>query len=61
MLPSIDWYWEGKSGTGRFQRGIGSYPGLDDSVHFATADDLRSVFPPANDKYIKLGNLTAAE
>ena len=22
-------------GTGRFQRGVGSYPGLDDSVHFA--------------------------
>ena len=25
-------------GTGRFQRGVGSYPGLDDPVHFATPD-----------------------
>jgi hypothetical protein len=31
--------------TGRFTRGIGSYPGLDDPVHFATAEDLEAVFP----------------
>lgn len=30
-------------GTNRFRRGVGTYPGLDDSVHFATADDLASV------------------
>ena len=48
-------------GTGRFQRGIGSYPGLDDSVHFATADQLRSVFPPPDAGHLRLGRLAAAE
>jgi len=48
-------------GTGRFQRGVGSYPGLDDPVHFATPDDLTSVFPQADDQHIRLGRLAAAE
>ncbi len=48
-------------GTGRFQRGVGSYPGLDDPVHFATPDQLRSVFPPPDDQHLRLGRLAAAE
>jgi hypothetical protein len=48
-------------GTGRFQRGVGSYPGLDDPVHFATADQLRSVFPHPDEKHVRLGRLAAAE
>ncbi len=48
-------------GTGRFQRGVGSYPGLDDPVHFATADQLQSIFPPPDDKNLRLGRLAAAE
>ena len=48
-------------GTGRFQRGVGSYPGLDDPVHFATPDQLRSVFPHPDDKHLRLGRLAAAE
>jgi len=48
-------------GTGRFQRGVGSYPGLDDPVHFATPDQLRSVFPPPGDEHVRLGRLAAAE
>ena len=48
-------------GTGRFQRGVGSYPGLDDPVHFATPDQLRSVFPPPDDEHVRLGRLAAAE
>lgn len=47
--------------TGRFQRGVGSYPGLDDAVHFATADDLRFVFPPEGENHVRLGRLAAAE
>ncbi len=47
--------------TGRFQRGVGSYPGLDDQVHFATSDQLRSVFPPPDEKHVRLGRLAAAE
>ena len=48
-------------GTGRFQRGVGSYPGLDDPVHFATAEQLRAVFPSPNTKNLQLGRLAAAE
>lgn len=47
--------------TGRFQRGVGSYPGLDDPVHFATADDLRAVFPPEDSERLRIGRLSAAE
>lgn len=48
-------------GTGRFQRGIGSFPGLDDPVHFVTPDELKSIFPPANEERLRLGRLAAAE
>lgn len=48
-------------GTGRFQRGVGSYPGLDDPVHFATPDQLRSVFPRPDKEHVRLGRLSAAE
>ena len=48
-------------GTGRFERGIGSYPGLDDPVHFATPEQLASVFPPPGDKHLRLGRLAAAD
>ena len=48
-------------GTGRFQRGIGSFPGLDDPVHFVTADELKSIFPPPDENRLRLGRLAAAE
>jgi uncharacterized protein len=48
-------------GTGRFQRGIGSYPGLDDPVHFATPEQLGAVFPQADEQHLRLGRLAAAE
>jgi len=48
-------------GTGRFQRGVGSYPGLDDPVHFATPHQLASVFPQPDDDHLRLGRLAAAE
>lgn len=47
--------------TGRFQRGVGSYPGLDDAVHFATAEDLSAVFPQPDEDHLRLGCLAAAE
>jgi hypothetical protein len=47
--------------TGRFQRGVGSYPGLDDPVHFATSEDLLAVFPNEDDDHVRLGRLAAAE
>lgn len=48
-------------GTGRFQRGVGAYPGLDDPVHFATAEQLESVFPSPDARNLRLGRLAAAE
>lgn len=48
-------------GTGQFQRGVGSYPGLDDPVHFATPDQLASVFPHPDEQHLRLGRLAAAE
>lgn len=48
-------------GTGRFQRGVGSYPSLDDPVHFATADQLKSIFPGQDERHLRLGCLAAAE
>jgi uncharacterized protein len=48
-------------GTGRFRRGVGTYPGLDDAVHFSTPDDLRLVFPPPGDDRVRVGRLAAAE
>ena len=47
--------------TDRFQRGVGSYPGLDDPVHFATVEDLRAVYPPEGDDRLRIGRLAAAE
>ena len=48
-------------GTGQFERGVGSYPGLDDPVHFATPEQLSSVFPPPGDNHLRLGRLAAAD
>ena len=47
--------------TGRFQRGVGSYPGLDDAVHFATPLQLSAIFPQPGGDYLELGCLAAAE
>ena len=47
--------------THQFQRGIGSYPGLEDPVHFATVEDLAAVYPPNDDTRLQIGRLAAAE
>jgi hypothetical protein len=47
--------------TGKFHRGVGSYPGLDDSVHFATAIQLSAIFPAGGKDHLRLGCLAAAE
>jgi hypothetical protein len=45
----------------KFRRGVGTYPGLDDIVHFATPEDLRAVFPDADVEHVRIGALAAAE
>lgn len=46
-------------GTARFQRGVGTYPGLDDPVHFALIEDLTTVFPPPSERYVRIGHASA--
>lgn len=48
-------------GAKRFERGVGTFPGLDDPVHFATAEHLAAVFPAAGHEHLRLGRLAAAE
>jgi uncharacterized protein len=47
-------------GIGRFIRGVSSYPGLNDAVHFATKSELTKIYPAASDSRIQLGGLSAA-
>ena len=47
--------------TGRFQRGVGSYPGLDDPVHFTTTEDLLAVYPDPDEQHVRLGHLSASD
>lgn len=47
--------------TNAFQRGVGSYPGLDDPVHFATPGDLQALFPAETDATVRVGRLAAAD
>ena len=55
LLGSID------RGIGSFHRGVAAYPGLDDPVHFATTEQLKSVFPHPDARHLRLGRLAAAE
>jgi DNA helicase HerA-like ATPase len=48
-------------GTKQFRRGVGSYPGLDDPVHFARREELEAVYPPSSKTHIRIGRLSAAE
>ncbi|MEX2134650.1 MAG: DUF87 domain-containing protein, partial [Acidimicrobiia bacterium] len=47
-------------GLGRFERGVGSYPALDDPVHFAVPDDLRAIFPGPSNGRVCIGSLAVA-
>jgi uncharacterized protein len=47
--------------SGEFKRGVGTFPGLDDAVHFATPQHLRTVFPSPSKNHLRLGRLAAAE
>lgn len=48
-------------GTKQFSRGVGSYPGLDDPVHFAREEELEAVYPGASESHVRVGRLAAAE
>lgn len=48
-------------GSGSFSRGVSSYPGLDDPVHFATREELMALFPHSDLESLRLGRLAANE
>ena len=47
--------------TGSFERGVSSYPGLDDPVHFVTPGHLQCVFPQPGAGHVRIGGLSASE
>lgn len=48
-------------GTGTFQRGVGSYPGLGDPVHFALPDELAVLFPAEGKTHVAMGHLASSD
>ena len=48
-------------GTLKFRRGVGTYPGLDDPVHFATPQQLLEIFPEPGAEHLRLGCLAASD
>lgn len=47
-------------GLGKFNRGVTTYPGLDDAVHFTTNNELDTVFPKSGPDHAPIGFLAAA-
>lgn len=47
-------------GTGRFHRGVSTYPGLDDPVHFVVPRQLQGVYPPQDSSRVRIGALAAS-
>lgn len=45
--------------VGRFHRGVTSYPGLDDPVHFAESDLFAQIYPPPSSTHVRIGRLAA--
>lgn len=46
------------SPSGRFDRGVTRYPGLDDRAHFATVKELQAVYPAPSDTHVAVGTLS---
>lgn len=46
-------------GVGNFQRGVSTYPALDDAVHFAAHQDLSRVFPGEDATRVRFGTVAA--
>ena len=44
---------------GRFQRGVSTYPGLDDPVHFADPELLAHIHPAPSERHVRVGGLAA--
>jgi hypothetical protein len=45
---------------GKFRRGVTTYPGLDDAVHFPPPETYGAVYPGPSENRVRLGRLSAA-
>lgn len=48
------------SALGVFERGVSTYPGLDDEVHLSTSRDLAALYPRGDERHIVVGSLSAS-
>lgn len=48
-------------GTRQFHRGVGSYPGLEDQVHFARTEELEAVYPKPSTIHLRVGRLSSSQ
>lgn len=48
-------------GTNEFQRGISTYPTIEDEIHIVTEEDLSIIYASSNPSNIQIGNLASSE
>jgi hypothetical protein len=48
-------------GTNEFQRGISTYPTIEDEIHIVTEEDLGIIYASSNPSNIQIGNLASSE
>lgn len=48
-------------GTNEFQRGISTYPTIEDEIHIVTEEDLGIIYASSNPGNIQIGNLASSE
>lgn len=50
-----------KLGEKKFEKGIGTYPTINDEVHLVTDDDLRIIYGEKEDGYVEIGKHSSSE
>jgi hypothetical protein len=50
-----------KLGEKKFEKGIGTYPTINDEVHLVTEDDLRIIYGEKEDGYVEIGKHSSSE
>ncbi len=50
-----------KLGNGQFEKGVGTYPTINDQVHIVTEEDLKSIYGNKSDGYIEIGKHSSSE
>jgi len=50
-----------KLGNDQFQKGVGTYPTINDQVHIVTEEDLKSIYGNKSDGFIEIGKHSSSE